>query len=121
MLGLIVGESSLPRFVINKLLKKNLEFLILDLVKSIIKNSKLFFNNLFITNFGKVDSPTINPSIYFKGLQIGLFSLFSKKLMTSLTVLKLENCLASCIPFFKRVFEKINFIAWFSAFISSEE
>ncbi len=34
MLGLIVGESSLPRFVINKLIKKNLEFLILDLTKS---------------------------------------------------------------------------------------
>ena len=30
MLGLIVGESSLPNFVINKLLKKNIDFLILD-------------------------------------------------------------------------------------------
>jgi hypothetical protein len=34
MLGLIVGESDLPRFLINKLLKKKLEFLILDLTKS---------------------------------------------------------------------------------------
>jgi len=33
MLGIIVGESSLPRFVINKLQKKNVEFLILDLTK----------------------------------------------------------------------------------------
>ena len=34
MLGLIVGESSLPKFVVNKLLKNNLEFLIIDLTKS---------------------------------------------------------------------------------------
>ena len=111
MLGLIVGESSLPNFVINKLLRKNVEFLILDLTKSNIKNSIFFLSNLFITKFGKLDSPTISPSIYFRGLQIALFSLLSKKLITSHTVFKLENFLASSIPFFKRIFEKINFTA----------
>ena len=34
MLGIIAGETSLPRFVINKLLKKNEELLIIDLTKS---------------------------------------------------------------------------------------
>jgi len=34
MLGLIVGESNLPRFLINKLLKNNVKFLILDLTKN---------------------------------------------------------------------------------------
>jgi len=34
MLGLIVGETNLPRFIINKLLKNNVKFLILDLTKS---------------------------------------------------------------------------------------
>ena len=57
MIGLIVGESSLPNFIINKLLKKKVEFLILDLTKSNIykkyKNSyslKITFLQLFFFN-----------------------------------------------------------------------
>ena len=56
MLGLIIGESSLPNFVINKLLKKNVEFLILDLTKSnIYKRYKNSFS-LKITELGKAIS-----------------------------------------------------------------
>jgi DUF1009 family protein len=56
MLGLIVGESDLPRFLINKLLKKNLEFVILDLTKSnIYKNYKNSYS-LKITELGKAIS-----------------------------------------------------------------
>jgi DUF1009 family protein len=56
MLGLIVGESSLPNFVINKLLRKNVEFLILDLTKS--NNYKRYKNSysLKITELGKAIS-----------------------------------------------------------------
>jgi hypothetical protein len=40
--GLIVGESDLPNFIINKLYKKKIEFLILDLTKSnIYKNTTI--------------------------------------------------------------------------------
>jgi len=86
MLGLIVGESSLPKFLIAKLIKKKKNFLILDLTKANIYKK---YNNSY-------------------SLKIGLFSLFYKKLITSLTVLNLENFFASSIPFFKRLFEKIN-------------
>jgi DUF1009 family protein len=56
MLGLIVGESSLPKFIINKLLKKKIEFLILDLTKSnIYKNYKNSYS-LKITELGKAIS-----------------------------------------------------------------
>jgi hypothetical protein len=56
MLGLIVGESDLPRFLINKLLKKNLEFVIIDLTKSnIYKNYKNSYS-LKITELGKAIS-----------------------------------------------------------------
>jgi len=53
MLGLIVGESSLPRFIINKLLKKNLKFLILDLTKFNIYKKYENSYNLKITELGK--------------------------------------------------------------------
>ncbi len=56
MLGLIVGESSLPTFVINKLLKKNLEFLILDLTKSNIYKKYKNCYSLKITELGKAIS-----------------------------------------------------------------
>jgi DUF1009 family protein len=56
MLGLIVGESDLPRFLINKLLKKNLEFLILDLTKSNIYKKYKNSYSLKITELGKAIS-----------------------------------------------------------------
>ena len=56
MLGLIVGESSLPRFLIKKLLKKKVEFLILDLTKSnTYKNYKNSYS-LKIIQLGKAIS-----------------------------------------------------------------
>ena len=54
MLGLIVGESDLPRFLINKLLKKNLEFLILDLTKSNIYKRYKNSYSLKITELGNI-------------------------------------------------------------------
>ena len=56
MLGLIVGESSLPNYVINKLLKKNVEFLILDLTKSHIYKRYKNSYSLKITELGKAIS-----------------------------------------------------------------
>ena len=56
MLGLIVGESRLPNFVINKLLKKNVEFLILDLTKSNIYKKYKNSYSLKITELGKAIS-----------------------------------------------------------------
>ena len=56
MLGLIVGESRLPNFVINKLLKKNIEFLILDLTKSYIYKRYKNSYSLKITELGKAIS-----------------------------------------------------------------
>ncbi len=56
MLGLIVGESSLPNYVINKLLKKNIEFLILDLTKSYIYKKYKNSYSLKITELGKAIS-----------------------------------------------------------------
>jgi DUF1009 family protein len=56
MLGLIVGESDLPRFLINKLLKKNLEFVILDLTKSNIYKKYKNSYSLKITQLGKAIS-----------------------------------------------------------------
>ena len=56
MLGLIVGESSLPNYVINKLLKKNIEFLILDLTKSNIYKRYKNSYSLKITKLGKAIS-----------------------------------------------------------------
>ena len=56
MLGLIVGESSLPNFVINKLLKKNIQFLILDLTKSNIYKKYKNSHSLKITELGKAIS-----------------------------------------------------------------
>jgi len=53
MLGLIVGESSLPRFIINKLLKKNLKFLILDLTRFNIYKKYENSYSLKITELGK--------------------------------------------------------------------
>ena len=53
MLGLIVGESSLPKFLINKLLKKNVEFTILDLTKSNIYKRYKNSYSLKITELGK--------------------------------------------------------------------
>ena len=56
MLGLVVGESSLPNYVINKLLKKNIEFLILDLTKSYIYKRYKNSYSLKITELGKAIS-----------------------------------------------------------------
>ena len=56
MLGLIVGESSLQNFVINKLLKKKIEFLILDLTKSYIYKRYKNSYSLKITELGKAIS-----------------------------------------------------------------
>ena len=56
MLGLIVGESSLPTVVINKLLKNNIEFLILDLTKSNIYKKYKNSYSLKITELGKAIS-----------------------------------------------------------------
>jgi UDP-2,3-diacylglucosamine hydrolase len=56
MLGLIVGESSLPTVVINKLLKNNIEFLILDLTKSNIYKKYKNSYCLKITELGKAIS-----------------------------------------------------------------
>jgi len=56
MLGLIVGESSLPNYVINKLLKKNIEFLILDLTKSNVYKKYKNSYSLKITELGKAIS-----------------------------------------------------------------
>lgn len=56
MLGLIVGESSLPNFVINKLLSENIEFLILDLTKSNIYKKYKNSYSLKITELGKAIS-----------------------------------------------------------------
>ena len=56
MLGLIVGESSLPNYLINKLLKKNIEFLILDLTKSNIYKKYKNSYSLKITELGKAIS-----------------------------------------------------------------
>ena len=56
MLGLIVGESSLPNFIINKLIKKKIEFLILDLTKSNIYKKNNNSYSLKITELGKAIS-----------------------------------------------------------------
>ena len=56
MLGLIVGESSLPNFVISKLLKKNIELLILDLTKSNIYKKYKNSYSLKITELGRAIS-----------------------------------------------------------------
>jgi DUF1009 family protein len=56
MLGLIVGESRLPNFVINKLLKKKVKFLILDLTKSNIYKKYKNSYSLKITELGKAIS-----------------------------------------------------------------
>ncbi|MSP06624.1 MAG: LpxI family protein [Candidatus Fonsibacter sp.] len=56
MLGLIVGESSLPKFLINKLLKKEVEFLILDVTKSNIYKNYKNSHSLKITQLGKAIS-----------------------------------------------------------------
>ena len=56
MLGLIVGESSLPNYVINELLKKKIEFLILDLTKSYIYKRYKNSYSLKITELGKAIS-----------------------------------------------------------------
>mgnify|MGYP006150422031 CR=1 FL=1 len=48
MLGIIAGENSLPKYLINKLINNNSKFLILDLTKS--NNFKLFL--LFLKQTG---------------------------------------------------------------------
>jgi UDP-2,3-diacylglucosamine hydrolase len=56
MLGLIVGETSLPTVVINRLLKNNIDFLILDLTKSNIYKKYKNSHSLKITELGKAIS-----------------------------------------------------------------
>ncbi len=53
MLGLIVGETNLPRFIINKLLKNNVKFLILDLTKSNVYKKYINSYSLKITRTRK--------------------------------------------------------------------
>jgi hypothetical protein len=53
MLGLVVGDSNLPKFLINKLLKKNLDFIILDLTKKNIYKKYKNSYSLKITELGK--------------------------------------------------------------------
>jgi DUF1009 family protein len=53
MLGLVVGETNLPKFLIKKLLKKNLEFIILDLTKKNIYKKHKNSYSLKITELGK--------------------------------------------------------------------
>ncbi|MFZ9324075.1 MAG: LpxI family protein [Candidatus Fonsibacter ubiquis] len=56
MLGIIAGETSLPKYLINKLIKNNSKFLIIDLTKS--NNFKKYANSysLKITQLGKAIS-----------------------------------------------------------------
>jgi DUF1009 family protein len=56
MLGLIVGESSLPKFLIAKLIKKKKNFLILDLTKANIYKKYNNSYSLKITQLGKAIS-----------------------------------------------------------------
>ena len=56
MLGLIVGESSLPKFLIAKLIKNNEEFIILDLTKDNIYKKYNYSFSLKITQLGKAIS-----------------------------------------------------------------
>ena len=56
MLGIIVGESSLPKFLIKKLLRKNIAFLILDLTNSNIYKKYKNSYSLKITELGKAIS-----------------------------------------------------------------
>jgi DUF1009 family protein len=56
MLGLIVGESSLPKFLIAKLIKKKKIFLILDLTKANIYKKYNNSYSLKITQLGKAIS-----------------------------------------------------------------
>jgi DUF1009 family protein len=56
MLGLIVGETSLPTVVINRLLKNNIDFLILDLTKSNIYKKYNNSHSLKITELGRAVS-----------------------------------------------------------------
>jgi DUF1009 family protein len=53
MLGIIAGETSLPKYLINKLIKNNSKFLIIDLTK--LNNFKKYSNShsLKITQLGK--------------------------------------------------------------------
>jgi len=56
MLGIIAGETSLPKYLINKLIKNNSKFLIIDLTQS--NNFKKYANSysLKITQLGKAIS-----------------------------------------------------------------
>ncbi len=56
MLGIIAGETSLPKYLINKLIENNSKFLIIDLTKS--NNFKKYANSysLKITQLGKAIS-----------------------------------------------------------------
>lgn len=56
MLGLIVGESNLPKIIINRLLNNSVEFLILDLTKSNIYKKYKNSHSLKITQLGKAIS-----------------------------------------------------------------
>jgi len=56
MLGLIVGESSLPKFLIAKLIKNKKEFIILDLTKNNIYKKYNYSYSLKITQLGKAIS-----------------------------------------------------------------
>ena len=53
MIGLIVGDTSLPKFVINKLVQKKINFLILDLTEKNIYKKYSNCNKLKITELGK--------------------------------------------------------------------
>ena len=53
MIGLIVGDTSLPKFVINKLVQKKINFLILDLTEKKIYKKYSNYHKLKITELGK--------------------------------------------------------------------
>ena len=104
MLGLIVGESNLPRFLINKLLKRNVKFLILDLTKFNVYKKYENSYSLKITELGKAIS-------ILKKNNCKNIIFIGKVDRPEISLLKFDNFLASFIPFFKRAFEKINFTA----------
>ena len=56
MLGIVAGETSLPKFVINKLINKNVELLIIDLTNSNIYKKYKNSYSLKVTELGKAIS-----------------------------------------------------------------
>ena len=53
MLGIIAGETSLPKYLINKLTKKKIKFIILDLTQSNLYKKYINSYSLKITELGR--------------------------------------------------------------------